>query len=82
MFLWIKIATRPIGFETALTEYLSYFPELIRDGRLITYIRVIILSVSVGLFIFLVNKSFLKIFTIVLLVIGAILLFWSLFSLM
>ncbi len=82
MFLWIKIAINTVGFEAALTEYLSYFPEVIRGGRLITYINVVMLAGSVGSFIYLIIKFYLKIFSIILLVIGSILLFWNLFSLM
>ncbi len=86
IYLWLSVSINANSFEASVDKYLSYFPEVVRNTRIITLIRTFMLLISLSsfiyLFIYLINKSFIKIVSVILLVIVSILLFWSLFTMM
>ncbi len=82
MYWWMKTTTETQGFEDALREYLSIFPELIKDGRIIKYITTIMAAIAIAGYIYLIKKRTYFIISIVSLSITGFIFVWSLFSLM
>lgn len=46
LFLWFAITSRVLDFETARQEYLSYYPAVLQNGRILTVISLLMLTFS------------------------------------
>ncbi|WP_297334139.1 hypothetical protein [Flavobacterium sp.] len=82
MALWIVTAENNTDFETSLQIYLSYFPEFLRNGRLLTLINILMLALAAGLFYKSMAAPKLRLAGIVSGIISILLLMWNVFSLL
>lgn len=81
ILLWIYIVTSRDGsFEAYKTQYLSFFPTVLRNAFLLTLINIIVLGIAIYCFI-LSMKAF-KYTALILAILAGILLMWQIFSLM
>ena len=80
--LWIGVSVKYDNFEDSSINYLSYFPEMLRNRILITVVRILFVSISSTMLIYCVNKSFLKITSAILLCFSFLLFLWSMYTLM
>lgn len=82
IYWWIKCAITFDNFEDTLTQYLSVFPKLMANGRLIALIRLLLIAINMSILIYFITKRFYLIFSVVLLSVNALIFMWTLFSLM
>jgi len=83
IYLWISISVEPMmSFQQAKSEYLSKFPKVIRNARLITLLNIVFLSVASFLFFKVQTVKGLKTLSLSFFFISIILIAWQLFSLM
>src|SRR5687768_1225113 len=85
LVLWIVIATPEKSFEEAVNEYISLFPNFIRNPITLTLLNILLLLMAIGCFIFSIQKnsrSFFKRLCYVLIILSGVLAYWNLFSLM
>lgn len=82
VYWWLKCALTLEGFENVLEEYLSVFPSVIAKGRVITYLSLALITVNIGVLIFLLIKGRYSILSVFLLSINALIFVWTVFTLM
>lgn len=83
MALWMVTASRNNGgFDETLTEYLSYFPEFIRNAQLLTLIDIFLLAVAGALFYNSMKMAKYRLAGTILGIITVLLLMWNVFSLL
>jgi hypothetical protein len=82
LFLWFAIASDKVQFEVSRERYLGYYPETIRNARLLTVISILLLTFSGFIFLNASKTNSLKKAAAVLGILSAVLLIWKIFSLM
>lgn len=46
LFLWFAVTSKIVDTETARETYLSYYPEFLQNGRVLTVISILMLTFS------------------------------------
>jgi hypothetical protein len=82
VFWWIKVATEIEGFDNAINEFLTVFPDFINSGRDATYLLLSITTGAIALSGYMISKQYHSSVSIILLSFNALIFAWSLFSLM
>ncbi len=83
LYWWITISTAPMqSFQQAKDEYLSVFPKVIRDARLITLFNILFLCTAAFLFYQVKTAPGFKTISLALFFMSLLLMAWQLFSLM
>ena len=82
VYWWIKVASEIEGFDNIIKEYLTVFPDFINSGREATYLLLSITAGAIALCGYMINKQNYTTLSIILLTFNALILAWSLFSLM
>lgn len=83
MSLWITIASdESKPFEAMKAEYLSYFPEFLKNAQLLTVINIAFLAAACAFFYKTIIFPKYRLTAIILAAFSAVLLMWNAFSLM
>lgn len=51
LFLWFSVTSKTIDVNRGREEYISYYPEILQNGRLLTVISILMLSFAGYVFI-------------------------------
>jgi hypothetical protein len=79
---WFYVTTQHETFYEMLTAYLDVFPDWLQNARIITVIDIFFLGVSGFIFMEAAKANYLKILSIVLVGLSALLLLWQVWTLM
>ena len=82
LILWFIATDVTTDFESAKQHYLSHYPAVMRQPRLLTVISIMLLTVSGFIFLQAIKERGLKVVASLLGMIAALLLMWKIFSLM
>ena len=83
IYWWVSISSDySKTFSEVQAEYHRKFPPFLRNGRLITVINIILLSISIFLFEKISSSEQFKKLGLIFMIICSVLVFWQIFTLM